>query len=487
MIYKYKNIFLFSLWGLICLYFTVNHVIWRDEMRALSIVMDSQSIFDLAFNKLENEGHPLLWYIILYILYFFLKSTIVLKIASFFIGIFNTYLIVFKTKLSFLVKFLLIFTSLMFFEYTIKARNYGISITFILLIYILLDKNFNKKNYIYLTICTLLLAQTNVIGFLISIALHLIYLIEKRIKDKRVILTSTIAILFSTVLFYFTTQINSNSVFFIDKQELIKKVFSLNSFSLLLPYYSFKPFIDVVTPMGITIGIIILGLMLFSLKKSKLYLLVIYFLLIFTQFISINVYGLFARHIGLIIILYILLYFRAHRAENQLSVKKFINLPTLFLIIFFVANLVQFNENIKQPLSCSKEFSNFIQNEKFKNSILIGERDFFAESIPYYSNIDIYIPREKIYSKITHFTYNNSDTLKMSEIFHFSDSVKRPILLLFDSFSHYKSKPIRNFYNMRDKCFIFDSLNLSRIEYLKSFTNAQSDETYELYYIKSTQ
>jgi hypothetical protein len=72
----------------------------------------------------------------------------------------------------------------------------------------------------------------------------------------------------------------------------------------------------------------------------------------------------------------------------------------------------------------------------------------------------------------------------MSEILNFSDSTKKPILLLFDSFSHYKSKPVRHFFNMREKCFIFDTVNLSRIQFLKNFTNTQSDEFYELYYIK---
>ncbi len=235
---------------------------------------------------------------------------------------------------------------------------------------------------------------------------------------------------------------------------------------------------------GISIGILILFLLILSLKKSKTYLIGIYLLLILAQFISINVYGLFPRHIGLIIIFYILIYFKLNPSNNSKSIKNYINLPTLILIVFFVANIVQIFETIEKPHSCSKELADFINEDKYKNSILIGERDFFTESIPYYSDIEIYVPREKSFSKITHFTYKNSDTLKMSEIIHFTDSLNRPILLLFDSLSHYKSKPIRHFFNMREKCFIFDSVNLNRIQFLKNFTNTQSDEFYELYYIK---
>ncbi len=481
---KYKELILFLFWGTITLFFTCNHVVWRDEMRALSIVIDSHSIFDLAFHKLENEGHPILWYLILYIFYFILKSTIVLKIASFTIGIFNTYLIVFKTKLYFIVKLLLIFTSLMFFEYTIKARNYGISITFILLLYNLLDKEFNKKNYFLLILFSILLSQTNIIGFIISIAFHIIYLFEKRIQNKKLLLISGVVLFSNTLLFYLITKTNSLSVFFIDKSVLIKKMLNLNSLSLLLPYYSFKPFIGTMNSVGIGIGTLILFLLILSLKKSKLYLTAIYTLLILAQFISVYVYGLFPRHIGLIIIFYILLFFRINSFENINAIKNYLNLPTLILIIFFVANIVQIFETIEKPHSCSKEFANFINDEKYNNSILIGERDFFTEAIPYYSDIDIYVPREKIYSKITHFTSKNSDTLKMSEILNISDSIKKPILLLFDSFSYYKSKPIRHFFNMREKCFIFDTVNLSRIQFLKNFTNTQSDEFYELYYIK---
>lgn len=484
MISKNKNSLLFLLWGFISLYFTISHVIWRDEMRALSIVIDSNSIFDLAFNNLENEGHPLLWYIYLYILYFFIQSTLVLKIASFSIGIFNAYLIIFKTKLSFIVKILLLFTSLMFFEYTIKARNYGISITFILLLYNILDKEFNKKNYFLLILYSIFLSQTNIIGFIISTAIHLIYIIEKKIINIKVLFISAFALFSNAILFYIITKTNTLSVFFIDKQLLINKTFSFKSLSLLLPYHSLKPFIDTMNSIGVGIGILVLILMFLSLKKSILYLLTIYTLLISAQFISINVYGLFPRHIGLIIIFYILLYFRINPSDNLKSITNYFNLPTLILIIFFVANIVQIFETIDKPHSCSKEFANFINDKKYKNSILIGERDFFTEAIPYYSDIDIYVPREKIYSKITHFTYKNSDTLKMSEIIQFSDSINKPILLLFDSFSHYKTKPIRHFFNMREKCFIFDTVNLSRIQFLKKFTNTQSDEFYELYYIK---
>jgi len=40
------------------------HEMWRDEVRALSLAIESHSLPDL-FAHLKNEGHPGLWHVLL--------------------------------------------------------------------------------------------------------------------------------------------------------------------------------------------------------------------------------------------------------------------------------------------------------------------------------------------------------------------------------------------------------------------------------------
>ena len=88
------KIYLFILWVLLALIVVFYHEIWRDEMRALSIVKDSHSIEELILH-LKNEGHPILWYILLKIGYSLMPYPVVLKILAFLIGAASVFLFLF--------------------------------------------------------------------------------------------------------------------------------------------------------------------------------------------------------------------------------------------------------------------------------------------------------------------------------------------------------------------------------------------------------
>jgi hypothetical protein len=85
-----------------------HHEIYRDEMRALSIILESNSIPDF-FNILKAEGHPALWYIIIYIGWLLIKSPIILNITSLIIAIAAVIIFLFRSPFSFIQKALFIF------------------------------------------------------------------------------------------------------------------------------------------------------------------------------------------------------------------------------------------------------------------------------------------------------------------------------------------------------------------------------------------
>ena len=55
---------LFALWLAIAVWLAMNHVIWRDEMRALSIALQGDHLTGML-QGLHGEGHPALWYLLL--------------------------------------------------------------------------------------------------------------------------------------------------------------------------------------------------------------------------------------------------------------------------------------------------------------------------------------------------------------------------------------------------------------------------------------
>lgn len=52
------------LWLAVVIFTSSRHELWRDEVRALSIALQPESFWQLPM-VLRNEGHPILWYLIL--------------------------------------------------------------------------------------------------------------------------------------------------------------------------------------------------------------------------------------------------------------------------------------------------------------------------------------------------------------------------------------------------------------------------------------
>jgi len=50
------------LWGIWMVYSSSHNVLWRDEVRALTVARESKSISEL-FANLHDEGHSALWYL----------------------------------------------------------------------------------------------------------------------------------------------------------------------------------------------------------------------------------------------------------------------------------------------------------------------------------------------------------------------------------------------------------------------------------------
>ena len=65
-------------YGVVVTVLASHHELWRDEVRALNIAAHSGTPAQLV-RRLENEGHPILWYLLLYAGYHLTGTMLVIK------------------------------------------------------------------------------------------------------------------------------------------------------------------------------------------------------------------------------------------------------------------------------------------------------------------------------------------------------------------------------------------------------------------------
>lgn len=75
----------------------LKHVMWRDEVRALSLALSGGDLIAML-KSIRNEGHPFLWYVLLRVFYEIFHSVYVLPALAWVIGIASAYLLAFHSR-----------------------------------------------------------------------------------------------------------------------------------------------------------------------------------------------------------------------------------------------------------------------------------------------------------------------------------------------------------------------------------------------------
>lgn len=106
---------------------TWRHEMWRDELQAWLIARDSLSISDL-FHNLHYEGHPALWYLLLYLPAHLSWNPVSMQVINFLLAVINAWLILSARELPWYFRTLLVFGFFSFFMYGVAARSYMLSL-----------------------------------------------------------------------------------------------------------------------------------------------------------------------------------------------------------------------------------------------------------------------------------------------------------------------------------------------------------------------
>jgi hypothetical protein len=146
----------------------LRHEMWRDELQSWMIARWSSSIFDLVRN-MRYEGHPPLWYLLLYAITRFTKWVPAMQLLNLVIATGTAYLVARYSPFTKFQKVLLCFGYFPLYEYGTISRSYGIGL-FFLFWFCAWYRPDRKQNWLIAALLLSLLANTSVYGTMIAMA-----------------------------------------------------------------------------------------------------------------------------------------------------------------------------------------------------------------------------------------------------------------------------------------------------------------------------
>ncbi|MGA8593761.1 MAG: hypothetical protein WB676_03365 [Bryobacteraceae bacterium] len=150
----------------------LHHQPWQDELNAWGMAVASRDLSSL-YHYLHYEGHPSLWYLLLWVGTRWTHSPLGMTCIEAVIGI-GTYLVIgLLSPFSIPEKVLLFLSYFVSFEYTVISRPYGLCFLFVLLYAVVRTR---RPQNVALLACLLgLIANTDMVGVILSGALVMEY------------------------------------------------------------------------------------------------------------------------------------------------------------------------------------------------------------------------------------------------------------------------------------------------------------------------
>lgn len=179
-----------KLWIIFFLYVIVSgfaiahHELWGDEIHSWNIAKASGSISDLIYNS-RYEGHPPVWYLILWTISKFTHNLAYVQIIQLIIASSVVFLVLFYSPFPFITRILIPFGYYFLFEYGILSRNYAIGVLPAFCICYILQRDFNYKLLLYYALL-FFMSNTHLVALLLAGSLHFYFLLLTFEQKKKI-------------------------------------------------------------------------------------------------------------------------------------------------------------------------------------------------------------------------------------------------------------------------------------------------------------
>ncbi len=445
------SVCLLIIWLMIVIFTVTRHEFRIAEVRAWSQAVSSNSLLEL-YDLTQYDGHPVLWFLILYIAKMFSASPLILPILSISIAFAAVAIFIFKAPFPLWFKCLFIFCGLPLYEYSVMARSYGL--VMLLLFIAALAYRSRAKHPLHLAFVLFLLANTHVLSAILAVLIALLWawdlVVEHRTASLKGLKFSQFLpfiIIFAGVLLSLVwTYPRPNSIISSLSNQSLSEVFTafINALKTAVssPGRTFSKMVPFPIPPYVLSGLIFF--VFFGLvTKPNLALAAFSCQIAFAVFFHIVSQGVL-RHQGFLLIFMLFLYWLFIDSMNVKFMKK--NHQFLFVIGLYGAVLTLILGNIvigyqlirtdiNEQTDSSKAFGEFLNNSKaYRDAIIVTEPDFTLESLPYYADNSIYYPREARFSKVVLWTTDARARLSLGELLSIAstlmESQNQPVLIV---------------------------------------------------------
>jgi hypothetical protein len=163
-----------------------HHELWGDELHSWNLAKGSNSFWELMQNR-RYEGHPPVWYIILWGITRFTHNPECMQWVHFCIAALVVYLILFRSPWPLMMKILIPFGYYFLYEYTIISRNYSPGLLAGFLLCMVLQKEFRYRLLIYYLLL-FIMSYTHLLALILAGCIHLYFLLSAAESKKKLTL-----------------------------------------------------------------------------------------------------------------------------------------------------------------------------------------------------------------------------------------------------------------------------------------------------------
>lgn len=445
----------FVIWLCFVLVLVRQHAFWRDEVRVLSLATRGDLIS--MIESLRGEGHPALWFLLIRGAYFLVGSPAVLWIVSVGVASAAALLLVFRSPFGWPLVALFLFGRVALFEYSVMARNYGISML-LMFAFAACYQRYRDRSLV-LGGLLFLLANTNAPSVLLVGAFLFFYFVDV-VSTQGLRWTPTLKTLLLNFAIAAAGVLACVATIYPPSADAItigvRKGVELGQVAavILEPARNFGELVRIHLweMMGLgRVGNIVMSLVLFGsivglIRSPGALIGALGALIGFSLFFTLVYPGTY-RHQALWLVFLISMFWiirdRTEGTERLQSMSKLAwtsAAGSTLMVLLVSAQLLGSIRVIVDvasglPMSRSRDVSQLIKDRPdLKNAIIIADPDYVLEALPYYIDNPTYLVREQRFGNVTTFTKNALLSIDLDYILNVAKKLNQergePVIIL---------------------------------------------------------
>ena len=411
-------IFTLLAYGTVTLISLLFHPMWRDEIHPWAMAGASSSLGDLLQRK-SVEGHPDLWYYIVFYVRQISSDPLALQLAHWCIAVTTAFLVLRYAPFPKLQRAMLLFGYFFLFEYAVISRNYAPGLLF--LTFFLIFSRKPAQNFPLMAVALFLMAQSNVFALIIAIALGIFIGYDfltrtgfrQDLLNRKYSLATGVLIVLAGIAWSVYTIIPPSAGYFAGSSHFSFSQLTLREtvHSIAITWRAWVPIPQPVTgfwdshiitsePVMAILSLVMLVLsgMIFSRDRSVLLLFIAGSAGI-TAFILMYYYG-YIRHHGHMFIMLFACYWLLEQRNTISKVQvagpcKWLfghrqGLFTVLLAVQMITGIYAVTVHYFVPFSAGRDCAAFIRREGYDRYLLAGDQDVALETLTCYLGRDAF-------------------------------------------------------------------------------------------------